>query len=224
MSAAARSPRNNTPQKRTRKQTLTDLRRAEILAAALKVFARKGFGNSRAEDVAAQAGIAKGTLYLYFASKEAIYEAAMAQAMQRLAALVEERLQSAGTVQQQVHIYVSARLEFWGREGELYRMVLTVGREKKQRRHTAAILQASVDRLVEILSEAIATGALPERPVEPIAWAVMDCIRGTLERKLDGQTQRSVEEDATLITEIALRYFQPALQPQSQASRAKATK
>lgn len=52
-----------------------DTRPAELLDAALDVFAEKGFAAARMEDIAARAGAAKGTLYLYFASKEAVFEA-----------------------------------------------------------------------------------------------------------------------------------------------------
>ena len=43
-----------------------------ICEAAIRVFARKGFYNSRAEEIAREAGIAVGTIYNYFASKEEI--------------------------------------------------------------------------------------------------------------------------------------------------------
>lgn len=52
-----------------------DSRVAELLDAALAVFAEKGFAAARMEDIAARAGAAKGTLYLYFPSKEAVFEA-----------------------------------------------------------------------------------------------------------------------------------------------------
>ncbi len=45
-----------------------------ILDAALDVFAERGFAEARVEDVAARAGVAKGTIYLYFASKELLFE------------------------------------------------------------------------------------------------------------------------------------------------------
>jgi AcrR family transcriptional regulator len=47
----------------------------EILAAALSVFAEKGFAVARMEEIAQRAGISKGTLYLYFDSKEALFKA-----------------------------------------------------------------------------------------------------------------------------------------------------
>jgi AcrR family transcriptional regulator len=50
-------------------------RRQAILDAALTVFAERGYEAARLEDVAAKAGVAKGTLYLYFKDKEALFEA-----------------------------------------------------------------------------------------------------------------------------------------------------
>ncbi|HET7334104.1 MAG TPA: TetR/AcrR family transcriptional regulator [Rhizomicrobium sp.] len=46
----------------------------EILGAALVVFAEKGFAAARMEDIAKQAGVTKGTIYLYFPSKDAVFK------------------------------------------------------------------------------------------------------------------------------------------------------
>lgn len=45
-----------------------------VLDAALDVFLERGFGAAKLDEVAARAGVAKGTLYLYFASKEVLFE------------------------------------------------------------------------------------------------------------------------------------------------------
>lgn len=50
-------------------------RPAELTAAALALFVEKGFSATRLEDVAARAGVSKGTLYLYFDSKDALFKA-----------------------------------------------------------------------------------------------------------------------------------------------------
>jgi len=56
-------------------------RPAEIVSAALEVFATKGFAAARLEDVAARAGVSKGAIYLYFATKEDIFRAVVEQAI-----------------------------------------------------------------------------------------------------------------------------------------------
>src|SRR5690349_7897540 len=51
-----------------------EARRAAILAAALEEFTARGFEGARLDDVAKRAGIAKGTIYLYFADKETLFQ------------------------------------------------------------------------------------------------------------------------------------------------------
>src|SRR2546423_12012928 len=51
-----------------------EARPQEILDAALKLFAEKGFAAARMDDVARRAGVTKGTIYLYFPSKEELFK------------------------------------------------------------------------------------------------------------------------------------------------------
>ena len=57
----------------------------EVLDAALAVFAEKGYAATRVEDVAKRAGVSKGTVYLYFASKEALIEGIVRRAVAPIA-------------------------------------------------------------------------------------------------------------------------------------------
>jgi len=59
----------------TRWRRLPEERPSHILSAALECFVEKGFTATRLDDVAQRAGVSKGTLYLYFDSKEALLEA-----------------------------------------------------------------------------------------------------------------------------------------------------
>ncbi|HXZ02634.1 MAG TPA: TetR/AcrR family transcriptional regulator [Stellaceae bacterium] len=56
-------------------------RPSEILAAALACFGERGFAATRLEDVAARAGVTKGTLYLYFRNKEELFKAVVRQSL-----------------------------------------------------------------------------------------------------------------------------------------------
>lgn len=66
--------------KATVRAAVSDKREA-ILRAAIKVFARKGYFNSKVADVAGEAGIADGTVYLYFKSKDEILHSIFDRAM-----------------------------------------------------------------------------------------------------------------------------------------------
>ena len=65
------SPSDNTPRRERRKEA----RPGELLDAALDLFVEKGFAATRVEEVAARAGVSKGTLFLYFPSKDELFKA-----------------------------------------------------------------------------------------------------------------------------------------------------
>jgi len=83
MSPATLSPAN----RRARSERSKALRREVLLKAALEQFYQNGYVATRMDDIAADAGFSKGTLYLYFASKEALFEALIAEiALPKIAA------------------------------------------------------------------------------------------------------------------------------------------
>lgn len=69
---------NDTSHPRQRRK---EARPGELTAAALQLFVEKGFTATRLDDVAARAGVSKGTLYLYFDSKEALFKAVIEEGM-----------------------------------------------------------------------------------------------------------------------------------------------
>lgn len=75
------------------KAVVTDKREA-ILRAGVKVFAAKGFFNSKVADIAREAGIADGTVYLYFKSKDEILHSIFDRAMEKFIAEGKRELES----------------------------------------------------------------------------------------------------------------------------------
>jgi AcrR family transcriptional regulator len=69
------------PRAARRRARRKDARPAEIIAAALALFAERGFAATKLEDVAARAGIGKGTIYLYFPTKEDLFRAVVRQGL-----------------------------------------------------------------------------------------------------------------------------------------------
>ena len=69
--ATLSNPSETAPKRERRKEA----RPGELLDAALDLFVEKGFSATRAEEVAARAGVSKGTLFLYFQSKDDLFKA-----------------------------------------------------------------------------------------------------------------------------------------------------
>jgi len=71
-------------------QRRKDARPSEILAAAMETFVEHGYAATKLEDVAKRAGVTKGTLYIYFESKEALFKAVVRESVVPILATAEE--------------------------------------------------------------------------------------------------------------------------------------
>ena len=189
----------------TRKQVLTEMRRREILAAAVKVFGKKGFAATCVGDVADAAKIAKGTVYLYFDSKEEIYATAVQMCVAQLQELAAERVATVSGVRERLAVSIAVRMEFWNEQLDVYRLLLTVGREARHRRQTQEVLRSGHAYFLGILNEGASAGEIEGRDLDATAWAILDMIRGANERRMDHMTTRTPQEDAASITAFVLR-------------------
>lgn len=90
---------NMTDSQLPHRQRRKDARPGEIVAAALALFHSKGFAASKIEDVAHAAGVTKGTVYLYFASKEELFKAAIRETVLPNLERIEEAAKAEATAQ-----------------------------------------------------------------------------------------------------------------------------
>lgn len=74
-------PPSASPDPQARRERRKEARPGELLDAALDLFVEKGFAATRSEEVAARAGVSKGTLFLYFPTKEELFKAVVRENM-----------------------------------------------------------------------------------------------------------------------------------------------
>jgi len=187
----------------SKQRMITEFRRGEILNAARKVFARKGFAESIVDDIAAEAGIAKGTIYIYFASKKDIYNSLLHQDMEALKCGMLERMDAAPTLREKIVEFALARLENAETNREIFRIMDTqsahISITRSQYRDW---LQAPVAHLAAAIEEAANTGKVKPVSSEKIAWAVADLSRGAIVRRLLGSTDATLPQEAAFIADL----------------------
>jgi AcrR family transcriptional regulator len=106
-------------------QRRKDARPAEILDAALDVFAERGFTATRMDDVAARAGVTKGTVYLYFKNKEELFKALVrAELLPNLAAVegAADTVPAGALMERLVHMWIDRVLP--SRVGVLPKLII----------------------------------------------------------------------------------------------------
>lgn len=138
--------------------TLTDRsiaseeKRRLILAAAVHVFAHKGYHTSRVGDIAEQAGVAHGLLYHYFASKEELLETVFRETWSELLEAMTRVEAKDEPAREQLRQVAAILLRSWRRDPDLVRvLVREIGRSQTLPAKVDEIGQvfAAIERIVE---------------------------------------------------------------------------
>jgi AcrR family transcriptional regulator len=126
-------------------------RRRQILAAAVKVFADKGFHASRVGDIAEEAGIAYGLVYHYYESKEDLLETIFRTTWTEMLARVREVEEAGVPAAEAVRQVTALLLRTWRRDPDLVRvLVREVTRNQHVQREIEEITQAmeALERII----------------------------------------------------------------------------
>jgi AcrR family transcriptional regulator len=140
-------------------------RRESILAAALDEFSSQGFTAARLEDVARRAGIAKGTIYLYFRDKEALFQelvrSRLTPVVGRIEAFAQADLPIAVLSKQLIELFVNEVLSTQRRE--VIRLMIAEGRRfpKLAEFYYREVLSHVFGSMRLVLERAAARGEVP---------------------------------------------------------------
>ena len=149
-----------------RKLSREDKRR-RIIDAAVHVFAKKGFFGARVSEIAESAGVADGTIYLYFKSKDDILISLFEEKMQGIIERLREALEEhAGDPEAKIRRYIVGHLRLVAEQPDLMQ-VLTVELRQSARfikEYHPKGFRMYLEVLQGILEEGQTQGRLSERP------------------------------------------------------------
>ena len=177
------------PRHPSKEAVITAFRCSALLEAAQKVFGRCGFDGATMERIAQEAGVAKGKIYLYYPSKQSIYDAALNSALAELDDVTRLRLDAAATVREAVSAFIQARTEYFLARPDFFCMyIAAVTAHITTRKKRATELRSIFDRQTRALEALIARGVArgEVRRVDPAATAlaIFDVTRGFVARTL----------------------------------------
>src|SRR3982074_18757 len=99
-------------QTKTRKDVLSEWRHKEILEAARRIFASLGYATTSVKEIAKEAGMAKGTFYLYFKSKEEVFTAVLASDLEWQTNKTIEDMSAAKTFGERITVFLNLCLPY----------------------------------------------------------------------------------------------------------------
>jgi AcrR family transcriptional regulator len=195
--------------RKTRKELLSGWRQDEILQAAGRIFARLGYSATNVEDIAKEAGMAKGTVYLYFKSKEEIFVAILARHVEILTDRTIEGMSAVETFPDRLTVFLNLRVAYLQHNQDFLRIYFAeFGSCGSRSTLISEVIGKHFWRGVEFmrgcLEQAIARKEIRRVPIEPAAFAIFDIAKGFAERHLRGWAHLPLEEDLAFTHSLIL--------------------
>jgi AcrR family transcriptional regulator len=192
---------------KTKKDVVTEFRTAGILEAARKVFAKKGFNDATVDDIAAAAGVAKGTVYLYYRSKREVYFAALKFGIEQMHSVLDEKLQHATTPEDKLRTLIGVKLAYFDENRDFFKIYYSeLGNLCI---HPGAIdnefrtLYLDQAKIVEgILKDGARKKVLRSLHAEQSAFAISDIIRGVVTQRVLGWSKSKISQDVDFIFDL----------------------
>lgn len=191
----------------TKREVVTAFRTGEILAAAHDVFAARGFDGATIADIADAAGVAKGTVYLYYRSKREVYWATLERDLIELGARLEAALTAADGIAAKVRAFIATKLAHFDANRDFFRIYFgafghPAGRAAASAQGIDRYIREQVDALGVVLRQAVERGDI--RPVDPAAtaFAILDLTRGVITQRLRGWSHRGLEDDVSNLFDL----------------------
>lgn len=168
----------------TPRPDVSEMRTAQIIEAATVVFAKKGFDGATMEDIAAEIGINKATIYLYFDSKDALIRAIAEEIFAQELADLQAAYESPGTATERLTAYYEALI---ADEAEvlplmplLYEFYARGLRRDDVRAVIAEFIHQLTDLLATLIQEGIDSGEFAPTEARRAARALDALLSGTL--------------------------------------------
>ena len=200
------------PEAKTKEQVVQQFRTRAIEAAAVRVIAEKGLAGATMQAIAEEAGVAKGTLYLYYENRAHLLqnaaEATYSEIMERLEAVLARDLDFAD----KIRALIQAMLEFVDSHRDFFRLYVAVryaesdiAEGSRLERPTMDQYQVYLRQLTQLLAEAMEAGELDAVDPTKLAIFMTEGINAILLHRLEEKDPPDAETEAVWITDLLIK-------------------
>ena len=198
----------------TAKERKAGDKRERILAAAVRVFAKSGFFDARVSDVAKAAGVADGTIYLYFTSKEHLLVSLFEDRVDKLLGFMQNDLGKIGSAKDKLRRVIEVQLGLLEGERDLAEVITVIVRQSSRllKEYATPKFSAYLDAIARVVAEGQASGEF-RTDVSPglVARATFGALDGvTFTWALGRAEEGALVRAASQIADILLRGLTPS--------------
>lgn len=195
-----------------KEQIVEEFRSKSIQEAAVRVIARKGIAGASMNEIAEEAGISKGTIYLYFENQRDLIEKTVDRAFAELHTSLGEAFESEGSCLERLRTVLRVKFEFLAAHADLMRIYAemqypegpisaSVRCDRGNRPH----FKEHQERLIGFLDEAMDAGEIRRMDPRRLAVFLQDGLMGVLLARLTEVNPVPVDEDVEWLNGVILK-------------------
>ena len=199
--------------KPSKTDVVTDFRRSQLLDAARDRFGKHGLAGTTVDGIAKSAGVAKGTVYLYYKSKEDILRHVLDEDLRQLHDDTVPIITGDGSIEEKLKRFVFSALTFFDLKRDFFEQVhFEMGTDvrKKCQQKLEVVFRAQVDSWEQTLADAQRAGIVGNLNLSASALMIVALASGLAKQRLRGWTSGPIEKlaeqtSATLWKGLAAR-------------------
>lgn len=180
----------------------------QVLRAAEKLFAKRGFYPTTIDDIAKEAKLAKGTIYLYFDSKEDLFFSAIERKLDALLSKIEKGVKEPGSAWQRINTTIGIHLKFLEENRDFFKIMQSFSEQLKEKleKELKRRVVEKQSQYIKILSRLIQE-AIDKREIKPLdarklAIILMGIVHNLTVYWISQKERGSLFQDASLIRQV----------------------
>ncbi len=181
--------------------------RQAIQDAVARIVAKRGSHGLTMEQVAVEAGVAKGSLYLHFKSKQALLESVKESSLEPLLQEAEAILDSAMTPQEKIEQVIARRFSYFDQHRELFRFLLEdrqVAQLHSERMKNSRY-RYLLEKMAGVVEAGIGSGEFRAMDARKVAAMLLEASIAVIGQRLWDEAPGPWEEDARILIDVFLR-------------------
>ncbi len=201
---------------KSKEEVVHEFRIQTIQDAAMRVIARKGKDAATMQEIAEEAGVAKGTIYLYFRDRDELVAKTFETAITLLIERVEKAMEGDKSLEEKLRAAMTAKLEFFRENREFFRLYISLrlpeGDPQQQRQHKRTCepqYRTSIGRLAGILETAMDRGEIRRFDSHRLALFIVEGSNAIVVQRVMEETSPSEQDDVEFLTQVIMGGIRP---------------
>ncbi|HEX7191322.1 MAG TPA: TetR/AcrR family transcriptional regulator [Thermoanaerobaculia bacterium] len=191
---------------KTKADVVEEFRKESICDAAMRVVARKGMKSVTVQDIADEAGVAKGTVYIYFQSRDEILARTMEGATEKLVEKLSDACRECRSFGEIMERRIRTQLQHFEENRDFFRLYLAMSEpfgERRLKQHPTYLVY--LKQLEAIVRDAIERGEVRDADVGRLAIAIAAVVREIILNRIVDRDPPPLEDDVRFAVDFVMR-------------------